>query len=339
MKTLKTTERPHRDSAFTLLELIVVMAIIAILLGLVLIAMGGVSKAGSRADSANSLRTLMRAYITYSGDYNSRLMPGYVDPADIGTGPNQLDLKAELSDGTKLAPGDTAAYVWRIMPYLDYEWTVFTTDYRADGVNAQLNREMFVDAVFGPDTANPTNQIGLALRPSFGLNSIYVGGDSQHGGPGAVDFNPWTPATKGATIAATRMSEILNTSRLIVFAPTVDVKELPADLERFDVKFGYAELRPPFLYEPITETCGAANWEVDRESKATIENAPAGLYTEGGGVPIARWSDTQIPTARMDGSTASDSMNELGPPLGASLNQEAKFEYMKAWWPFATGYR
>jgi prepilin-type N-terminal cleavage/methylation domain-containing protein len=327
------------DRAFTLLELIVVMAIIAILLGLVLIAMGGVSKAGIRADSANSLRQMMRAYISYSNDHSNKLMPGYVDPVDLGTGPNQLDIVAELSDGTKLSPGDTAPYIWRLLPYLDYEWSVFTADYRAKGVDARLNEEISVNDAFGPGSASASDEIGLGIRPSFGLNSIYVGGDSHHGGSDAVALNPWSPTTPGVTIAATRMSEILNTSRLIIFAPSVDEGGVPSGLQKYDVEFGSVELRPPFIYDPVSTIFSEAHWEVNRDGKAVSENAPSGVYGDGGGLPIARWSDTQIPSGRMDGSTAMENMFEIGPPQGQTINAAAKSEIMKSWWPFATGYR
>ena len=54
--------------------------------------------------------------------------------------------------------------------------------------------------------------------PAFGMNSIFVGGDSKHGGNYVTSRNPWT-GSAGEVLAATRMSEVKNPSKLIVSSP------------------------------------------------------------------------------------------------------------------------
>ncbi len=342
MHTLRTSNYQTASRAFTLLELILVIAIIAILLSLVLVAMSGVKEAGSRTESANALRHIMRGYITYSGDHKGKLMPGYIAPTDIGTGPNQLNIVARDFDGNTLNAEDTGSFVWRLMPYLDDEWKLLTTDYGAPGVEAAIASEI-QNGRYGPGSESPPSQQGvpatvaLGLRPAFGLNSIYCGGDSYHGGT-ATDFSPWNTASN-KTIAATRMSEVINTTRLIVFAPTVfHERDWTSDLEVYEVEFGYPELRPPFIYNPNTDSFGDSQWDV--ESDGRVETHSGASYNNDGGIPIARWSDSNMPTARMDGSTSMEDIFQIGPPHNfPEGNDEAKREIMKNWWPFATGYR
>lgn len=340
--------RIKRRGAFTLLELIIVAAIIALLLSLVLLAMGGVTSAGNRAASSNALRNMMRAYLSYSSDHDQKLMPGYIDPTMIGTGPNQLNMYSKLPNGKKLNEEDSAGYVWRLMPYLDEDWKTLLADYREKSVEAKIDEEIFrgdesgtgaPDGIYGPGTMDPSKELGLGLQPAFGLNSLYLGGDSYHGGSTAVGRNPWQPAMAGEIIAATRMSEVLNTSRLIVFAPNKQANDSqtfnPAENERYGITFGYPELRAPYLVDDdggYLETY----WSVNADE---VVDPSAGDFTVGGGVPFARWGRDQIPTGRLDGSTSTVDMSVLGPPVGAPATPELVREIMTHWWPFATGYQ
>lgn len=333
MRNINTTN-DNRRRAFTLLELIIVAAIIGLLLSLVLIAMGGVTDAGNRAASANALRNMIRAYQSYSQDYDQKLMPGYIHRDMIGTGPNQLDMFAKLSDGTELNAADSASYVWRMMPYLDEAYTTLLADYRAKGVDGRIDTEIG-RGIYGPGTIDPTKDLGLALQPSFGLNSIYLGGDSFHGGPQCADRNPWFPSSSGKPLAALRISDVLNTARTIVFAPnrqaSMDMEYSPAINRMHDVVFGYVELRPPMLIDRDGSVMHTY-WTVD--ANATVpdsDNLPAG-------VPYARWSDNQIPTARLDGSVQSNAITDLGLTESTTDANVAR-EVMKYWWPFATGFR
>jgi len=344
-----TSQGAPLSRAFTLIELIIVMAIIALLIGLVLLAMGGVSDSAMRADSANALRSMMRGYISYAGDNRQTLMPGYLDPNDItigSTAPGKMRFDVTDIEGNSLSPEDAASYVWRLLPYLDNEWATLLVDYGSGGVEAKIQTEIN-DNVYGPATIDADADIGLGMQPAFGLNSIYVGGDGVHGGPDAVNRSPWNAAADPdiAKIAATRTSEVRSPGELIVFAPNRQANDsmIPAFLDSFDVTWGYVELRPPYINTPPedegsdTVAFGDPHWEVNRRQRGEV--ATAGEFSAGGGIPFARWSDNTMPTGRFDGSTSTADINALGPPTGATQNPQLKQEFMAQWWPFATGYR
>lgn len=335
------TNARRRRFGFTLIELLIVMAIIGVLIGLVFVAIGGVSDSARRADSANALRSMMRAYATYSGDNRQALLPGYLDPADFTTGvspnPGQMRFDVDDLEGNTLSPADAAPYVWRLMPYLDDEWEALIVDYGSDAIVSRIEFEIRNDEL-GPGTVEPASDIGIGLRPAFGLNSIYLGGDALHGGPDAAMYSPWNTAGN-PTIAATRTSEVRNPADLIVFGPSANRNDSLADddLHRFDVDFGYVELRPPYIFNPGSDSFSDPHWSVNKELKAVINDTS--FFNDGGGVPIARWSDKTLPTGRFDGSVSMDEMSDIGPPQGMGGGDQAKREFMRYWWPFATGYR
>jgi prepilin-type N-terminal cleavage/methylation domain-containing protein len=311
------TPVPPRSSrrAFTLLELIIAIGIILLLASLLLIALGGVRGVANRFDSTNALRQMMAGYSSYAADAQQRLLPGFIDD------PSALGIRVRLASGETLAdPRDGSSYVWRLAPYVDDDWAIFLRDYRSDEVNGRIASELSgsVDddgdgtsdfpPVYGEGTAmQDPSLLGLGRVPSFGLNSIYVGGDTRHGGTAIVAQSPFADPPTLTPIAATRLSEATNPARLIVFAPVRHFDgSLIAEPPVSDVQFGYPELRPPV----IVDRAGVEHpqWEI----VAGQIDTSAGDFDEGGGVPLARWSKAnEIPLGHLDGSVTTRVIDQL----------------------------
>ncbi|MEY4006058.1 MAG: hypothetical protein RLZZ221_2154, partial [Verrucomicrobiota bacterium] len=73
--------RRHAASAFTLIELLTVIAIIGILAAIVIPTVGTVREKAQRAVDANNLREILKAAQIYAGDNQDRLP----DPQNIST--------------------------------------------------------------------------------------------------------------------------------------------------------------------------------------------------------------------------------------------------------------
>src|ERR1051325_7434439 len=68
--------RLGRSAALSLVELLVVVTIIAVLVGLVLPALGKAKEAAMRTNCANNLRQIGQALVLYAGDNNGQVPPG-----------------------------------------------------------------------------------------------------------------------------------------------------------------------------------------------------------------------------------------------------------------------
>jgi type II secretory pathway pseudopilin PulG len=306
--------------AFTIVELLVSITVIFLIVTTALVGLRAARKGAERTVSLSALRQMMTGYSAYTADHKGRLLPGYVKPTMIGDGANQLDIKAKLKDGTKLNADDTASYVWRLAPYLDHEWRTFMADYGSDSIITRMVSE-YDAGNYGPGSGGP-NIIGIASHPSFGLNSIFVGGDSNHGPNGVVGGNPWS-ATPSQNVA-TRMSHPKNPSKLIVFAPTQAATQ-PTGLAP-EVTLGYPELRAPFTQFSIA-TGGPTTPDTTRQWFIEGTEGPnqgkvlpdPGNFSAPGGLPIDRLGDKKITTAHLDGSTTLVDIGELGPST-ANMN-------------------
>lgn len=76
----KTARRPeHGRGAFSLIEILVVVAIVAIVLGVMLPALAGAREAARRGECASNARQLVIAATLYAGDHRDAMPPGAPD--------------------------------------------------------------------------------------------------------------------------------------------------------------------------------------------------------------------------------------------------------------------
>jgi type II secretory pathway pseudopilin PulG len=299
------------------MELLIVVAIIALLVGLVIVSMHTVRASASRTDSLGALRQMSMAYARYTEDNKGRLMPGYIDTGLLQPGGDLEDIRVKLPSGEVLELEDTQSYVWRLAPYVDNAWQTFFADIDR-GALSQFNAD-FGSNVYGPyGTGDPL--LGISVRPAYGMNSIFVGGDSFHGGQYARAHSPWN-TLDNKPIAATRLSEVKNPSRLIVFGPAALVAaDTAAVYEKPGV--GFCELRAPYLFKDSSDTWTLDQWMVGRQGR--VQQTSNGEYADPAGLPIDRSGKDLMPVAHLDGSTVVEQLS--------SLSRD-----MRRWSPFEVG--
>ena len=335
---------PLPRRAFTMIEMLITVGLILLLASLIIVALRGVRGSANRVVSANALRQMCLAYNAYSADNEQQLMPGYVSATML----KQLGINPKLPTGVPFNdptdpdwddPNDASSYVWRLAPYLEYDWRTFFVDYRSPALMGKVTTE-FENDIYGPGSADweaKPSQMGISLVPSFGLNTIMLGGDDVHGGNAVTTLNPWD--NPGNKLAATRFSEVKNPSMLIVFAPSVHFGERDGDTanDLFDYEdnpplpmaglhLGYCELRPPKLY---VNGDWERQWRVQSNQVVVADGDFSATDAKdrpiGGGWPIARWDQDKLPVGHLDCSVTTELITNLA-------------EDMFKWSPWETGF-
>lgn len=186
---------PRRPrSGFTIIEVLVVVAIIALLLGILLPAISSARVTARRTLEMSAARDLMLAWNLYADDHDGEVLPGY--RSDLPA----VNLEGDQLEGTILA----RRYPWRIVPYLGQ-------DLRFLYVNEMVDR--LEDAEQAYDQA--TFDYVVSLYPSLGLNATWIGGDETE-----LGFNPNALQAFGPFYVR-RRTEVRFTDRLMVFGSAV----------------------------------------------------------------------------------------------------------------------
>jgi len=102
-----------RRSAFTLLELLVVIGIIALLAAMLLPALGKARYRASQVNEMSGARQLLIAWTLYAEDHSDAVLPGY-----------RYGLVANDFQGRPVQHPINARYPWRIAPYLGKSFDV-----------------------------------------------------------------------------------------------------------------------------------------------------------------------------------------------------------------------
>ena len=255
---------------------------------------------------------------SYSLDNRQQLLPGYIGADLFEENGGPLNIEVTAMESIEVDSDDKQSYVWRLAPYLDNAWETFFAD-----AGSSVISQFVIDYDAGDIDDD------ISERPTYGLNSIFLGGDSVHGGAAMKGQNPWTgtPPTPDEKITAVRMSEVKSPTTVIVFAPTAKAAEPGANGSPYDrIDVGFCELRPPYLDRPGNNDTGfrgarweSQQWEVGEEGQIT--EGIASEFVAGAGLPIDRTGGFQIPVVHLDGSNSIEHLTDLSTD-------------MKKWSPF-----
>jgi len=178
---------PRSSRAFTLVELLVVVAIVGVLVSILVPALAKARALARQSRESSGGQQLMLAYQAYSTDFKERLMTGY--------GPRSIIARDQAGG---LIQGTPAwRYPWRIVPYMDYSFAGLYDDQRLLESYRQRTGEY---------------QYIVSVTPSLGLNTDFVGGDVDNG----LAFNQAGVAAYGAFYAR-RIADVPDPSKLLVF--------------------------------------------------------------------------------------------------------------------------
>ena len=215
----------RQAKAFTLVELVVVISVIALLMAILMPALTG-ARAGSRALACKSnLRQLLIASIGYATENDGFYVPAASDIWDNAGLYRWHGRRDTLDEPFDPLRGPLAGYL-------------------ADGRVKECPAK--VDFVTGLEwSANFEQGCG-----GYGYNMTYIGSRLWQGGIGSV--RDW----KDSYAKTTRMTEIATPGETLMFADTAMANNLssPAGGQGFVIEYSFAE--PPFTVyngRPVTE--------------------------------------------------------------------------------------
>lgn len=205
-----------KTRAFTLLELLVTMAIVAVLATLVFSAVSGAKRTGALAKEVNAGRQMIAGYLRAASDRDGELLIGYASREEAVD-----DLGKEVPNPAN------GRYPWRLAPYLEYKMRGILLVNEQEHIATLPDHDDFV--------------YRASANPSFGINATFVGGNQRTG------IMP-TPATIRyyGNFVATRLSHVENPGKLLVFASARYTGEANAHGGKTgEAEAGYHLLTPP----------------------------------------------------------------------------------------------
>ena len=224
--------------AFTLVELIVSISIIAALVGILLPTLGSARDAARGAVCLSGQRQLVTGWMLYAQDNAERVMPlAYTDAADIGSGDG---IYWWGSDGSTSGVIDHGAGF--LAPYLDASL----------GVRSVFECPTQPVGTYIPQ-GNPLIPEERRFTSTYGYNGYYLSPSRTPGWSGTIGSQAWK-----------RLSDLDRSSDLLVFADTL----LPTSPSR--PGRSSALLDPPLLY------LGDGEWTVNEHPTTAFRHGSRG---------------------------------------------------------------
>lgn len=288
--------------AFTIVELLVVISIIALLLAFLAPALGGVMRRSKKFKETNALRNVSQAWILYANSSNDYVLPGYLDP-DMQDAAPGWDVQYEYPyvpdpavPNSVIIPQNIAAtWTWRLLPYLSY------------------NHDMIHNHTYEPErtSINITAEANaIAFEPGFGYNAYYVGGwweMAEVGGQDIPRYRFWRAtadldgddnidAGERARVVVSSISQCRRSTEVVLFCSSSNV-EPGVYKEWEDDQPGSHYVVPPFLANDqhwgppngsgglgggTTVVAGAGDfWTIEAFTQTSV---PIGRYTKSANV-------------------------------------------------------
>ena len=265
---------PDARRAFTLVELLVVIGIIALLIAILLPALNRARKIAAEVKSLSGMRQLMYGYTAYHVDNRGDLLYGYTPDTIAGKAVKAEDVRS----GNAVTGQPARRYPWRLLKYCSNVWPII----HAHAAIPPLPQR-------GDDAATVSGKAySLSVNPTYGINATFVGGSTDM--DGFVDTNttpggpPMYTPNRGKHIAF-KTTDVHRPTELIVFT---DAYSTVVQTSTNEVT-GFHVAMPP-------RAGGLARWTVDPAKGVAVSLRGAELI----GVPHG-WFTKNVVTGFFDG--------------------------------------
>ena len=270
--------------AFTIVELLVVISIIAILLALTSVGVVQAGKAARQTKALSNLKQVATAWTQYASQNDDRAMPGFMDDGVQAA----LKIKVRDRDGNRVDPQFCRTYPYRLLPFLDHD------------------RSLMYDYLADYEQTSEIPPAEIAANPAFGYNAYYLGGwwttDSASNQPRMRFSGTGYYKTQGQLVERQEM-----------VARSLSQIQRPSDM----IVFGSSFTAQPGIYKNPDELARGGAWIVPHRRGMTDMWVPSDGQGSGAlqvlvpeCVPLRRIKAT-VPTVRADLSTSAQGLRDL----------------------------
>lgn len=310
---IRTPTTANLRSGFSLIEVLVVMAIIGILLALLLPAIGGARRRSFKAREMNDIKNVGHAWMLYGNSNNDAALPGFLEPA-VQEKPVQgvsrgWGVRYKFPDTSAIpinAANLAGPWTWRLLSYLSWDHGV---------VHSHLGEAQ-------SDTFSLVSEgKGVAYEPAFGYNALYLGGWwAMHsvGGVQTPYYRYYTDcglaAPKRALSIPQGISQIFRPSDMTVFCASTNYAATGFFSRLPSTTAGYHMVAPPMIGKN-------EQWRFNKSD-------PTGgveILAEGACAPLARYTGS-IAIMSADGHVEQQGFNFLQ-DMRKWVNSAEAFEY------------
>ena len=248
------------------MELLVVIGVIAVLVAITLHAASSVRDSARRSVEISAARSLGQAWISYATDNRGAVLPGYVDG---------FEANDEFGNpiATETVPVAAKRWPWRLAGYLGHDIAALYSGVQRTKLSELSSQE------------HATTLYEVSAFPSFGLNSVFVGGDENYGG-----FSEVFSDTFG-NFYVERLSTVRKPDQLTVFASAHSNEAQPGS-SNTQMREGYFRVLPPAWTQAMWSQ------ELDQEDPASTGN-------------VSSRHDVGVITVSVDGRVGTNSLEDL----------------------------
>jgi len=204
----------RRAYGFTMIELLVAIAVVALLTGILLPSLSKARQAAKATEATVAARSLMQAYAMYADANKGYVLPGHLDATQPRGVVDEF--------GNEISPPVSQRWTYRLAPFFEHGWA---------GTTHIGNRQETINN--GQQIRSQPNgqflwSYEISIFPSFGLSWRYVGGDYRR------------PDRIAQRHHVTRIDDAMTPSNLLVLGSA----RFNVSATRVD---GYIEVSPPPL--------------------------------------------------------------------------------------------